>query len=235
MKVAFSLVIVSSLIAGCSSTNQTGAQGADVAYSRQVASAKHAIEHAPAWIFDLPKDPNMIFESATSTSSDFSMADIKARTIAFSKICQAAGGKVRSQTKLYRSDNNASSSEQSDMAIRSICPDVDITGVQTISLKHVAEGNLIRTYVLVGLPIGSSNILKGSKDAIGKAPEAFKELDSMMSKSQPTNAGENFESGNASKKNFKLLDVDNEDYKRRRDDALQKPNAVIGQVTVDGH
>ena len=29
-----------------------------------------------------------------------------------------------------------------------------------------------------------------------------------------------------------LLNVDNAEYKRRRDEALQKPGAVIGQVTV---
>jgi hypothetical protein len=28
------------------------------------------------------------------------------------------------------------------------------------------------------------------------------------------------------------MDVDNAEYKARRDAALQKPNAVIGQVTV---
>jgi hypothetical protein len=29
-----------------------------------------------------------------------------------------------------------------------------------------------------------------------------------------------------------LLNVDNEEYKRKRDEALQKPNAVIGQTTL---
>ena len=31
---------------------------------------------------------------------------------------------------------------------------------------------------------------------------------------------------------IKLLDVDNEDYKKRRDETLKKPNAVIGQTVV---
>jgi hypothetical protein len=31
---------------------------------------------------------------------------------------------------------------------------------------------------------------------------------------------------------FKLMNIDNEEYKRRRDEALQKPGAVIGQVSV---
>jgi hypothetical protein len=31
---------------------------------------------------------------------------------------------------------------------------------------------------------------------------------------------------------IKLLDVDNEEYKRKRDEALAKPGAVIGQATL---
>ena len=31
---------------------------------------------------------------------------------------------------------------------------------------------------------------------------------------------------------IELLPVDNEEYKKRRDEALQKPGAVIGQTTV---
>jgi hypothetical protein len=33
-------------------------------------------------------------------------------------------------------------------------------------------------------------------------------------------------------KSVKLMDVDNEEYKRRRDEALQKPGAVVGQITL---
>lgn len=233
MKVAIPLFALITILAGCSTSNQSNMQSQDASYLRQAASAKHAIEQAPSWMFELPKDPNMIFESATSTSSDFSMADTKARTIAFSKICNVAGGKVRSQTKLYRSDNNASSTEQSEMAIRSICPDIDITGVQTIALKHVAEGNMIRTYVLVGLPTGSNNSLKNSKEAQKRAPDAFKELDSLVSK--PLNKAVSVQTeSEGAPGTLQLLDVNNEDYKRRRDETLQKPNSVIGHATVDG-
>lgn len=36
----------------------------------------------------------------------------------------------------------------------------------------------------------------------------------------------------ANSTNLQLLDVDNEEYKRRRDEALQKPGAVVGRITV---
>jgi hypothetical protein len=107
------------------------------------------------------------------------MADLKAKTMAYVKICTGAGGKVRSQMKMYRADNDAASVEQSELTVRSLCPDVDITGVETVEMKHVAEGNRIRTYVLVALPMGSKNIMKSTKDVQNKSGDAFKELDNI--------------------------------------------------------
>jgi hypothetical protein len=37
---------------------------------------------------------------------------------------------------------------------------------------------------------------------------------------------------NTSQGEIKLLDVDNEEYKQKRAEALAKPNAVIGQITL---
>jgi hypothetical protein len=105
------------------------------------------------------------------------MADLKAKTMAYVKICTGAGGKVRSQMKMYRADTDAASVEKSELTVRSLCPDVDITGVETVEMKHVAEGNRIRTYVLVALPLGSKNIAKSTKDIQNNSGEAFKDLD----------------------------------------------------------
>jgi hypothetical protein len=87
--------------------------------------------------------------------------------------------------KMYRADSDAASVEQSELTVRSLCPDVDITGVETVEMKHVAEGNRIRSYVLVALPMGSKNIMKSTKEVQNRSPEAFKELDS-ISKEQQT-------------------------------------------------
>jgi hypothetical protein len=81
--------------------------------------------------------------------------------------------------KMYRADNDAASVEQSELTVRSICPDVDITGVETIEMKHVAEGNRIRSYVLVALPLGSKNVAKSARDIQNRSGEAFKELDNI--------------------------------------------------------
>jgi hypothetical protein len=213
----------------------------------QTAQMNSAVEQAPAWMSRLPKAPGYIFENGTATSADFGFADIKAKSMAYAKICTAAGGKVRSQVKIFRSDNGDASTDQSEMALRSMCPDVDITGVETVEMKHVSEGNRIRTYVLVTLPIGDKNVLKSAKDAAARAPEAFRELDGITKEQnqKPTNnpapaADKKSDTvgvvnPDGTTQNIGLVQVDNEEYKARRAEALKKPGAVIGQYTLQAN
>jgi Rieske Fe-S protein len=205
----------------------------------QAAQMSNAVSQAPEWMSKLPKAPGYVFENGTATSTDFGFADIKAKTIAYSKICTAAGGKVRSQTKMYKSDNGDTGTEQSEMAIRTMCPDVDLTGVETVEMKHVADGNRIRTYVLVALPTAGID----RKETKRGAKEAFKELDGMAREHKegtpvesPSNVSKPAEVSVVKPANspasITLLPVDNEEYRQRRDEALKKPGAVIGQTTL---
>jgi hypothetical protein len=252
-------------------------------YRAQAKVAKQAISEAPLWMSKLPKESGVIYENGTAISSDFSMADLKAKTMAYVKICTGAGGKVRSQMKMYRADSDASSTEQSELTVRSLCPDVDISGVETVEMKHVAEGNRIRTYVLVALPLGSKNVAKSAKDIQNRSGDAFKELDgitkdareqntsgvpaiipvapnrveqvmpplSPISSSpliEPTTNSNEFLLGsvkairndvvivhgvNGADKKVGLLGSGNPEYVARRAEALQKPGALIGQVSVE--
>jgi hypothetical protein len=206
----------------------------------QTAQMNSAVTQAPVWMSKLPKAPGYIFESGTATSADFGFADMKAKTMAYAKICTAAGGKIRQQTKMFRSDSGDASVDQSEMAIRSMCADVDITGVETVEMKHVSEGNRIRTYVLVTLPLGDKNVLKSTRDAQARAPAAFKELDEVTTGKQPAETTPAPAKGqevsvkqpDGTSSTLNLMPVDNAEYKARRDEALKKPGAVIGQVSV---
>jgi len=209
--------------------------------SVQTAQMKSAIEQAPVWMSKLPKAPGYIFENGTATSSDFGFADIKAKAMAYSKICTAAGGKIRQQTKIFKSDSGDVGVDQSELAIRSMCADVDITGVETVEMKHVSEGNRIRTYVLVTLPLGDKNVLKSTKDAQARAPEAFKELDEVTGAKKPVEVTPvtpqrgnevSVVQPNGASSTLNLMPVENAEYKARRDEALKKPGAVVGQVSV---
>ena len=176
---ALPMIGIVTLITACGSPQVSQNVQTELDYRQQAKVATQAINEAPSWMSKLPKESGVIYENGTAISSDFSMADLKAKTMAYVKICTGAGGKVRSQIKMYRADNDAASVEQSELTVRSLCPDVDITGVETVEMKHVAEGNRIRTYVLVALPMGSKNIMKSTKDVQNKSGEAFKELDNI--------------------------------------------------------
>jgi len=233
MKSLAIVLALSSALAACSTTSDVYTKQVSATQDRQDRLAEIAIDKAPDWMSKLPKSPNAVYENGTAVSMDFGMADMKARTIAYAKICTAAGGKVRSQTKIYRSDTDTTSTEASELAVRSICPDVDITGVETVEMKHISEGGRIRTYVLVALPIGGANTLRKESDArqerenaLQRAPEAFREVDGLVEK-KPVSTKQSLKSNE-----IELLPVDNEEYRARRDEALQKPGAVIGQATL---
>ena len=209
--------------------------------SVQTAQMSSAIEQAPVWMSKLPKASGYIFENGTATSGDFGMADMKAKAMAYAKICTAAGGKIRQQTKIYRADAGDTSIDQSELAIRSMCADIDITGVETVEMKHVSEGNRIRTYVLVTLPLGDKNVLKSTKDAQARAPEAFKELDEVTGGKKPVDVTPvTPQQGNTvsvvrpdgTTSTLNLMPVENAEYKARRAEAIQKPGAVVGQVSI---
>jgi predicted ATPase len=113
-----------------------------------------------------------------------SMADWKAKMFAYGKICIAAGGKVSQQGRMFMQDSGETSMEHSELAIKTFCPSVDITGTEIREVKRVAEGSRYRSYVLVALPTGDANLLQKRKDALEAAQrgqrrsvEAFKELD----------------------------------------------------------
>jgi aspartate 1-decarboxylase len=126
------------------------------------------------------------------------------------------------------------------MAIRSMCADVDITGVETVEMKHVADGNRIRTYVLVALPTAGY----ANKDVKRGAKEAFKELDNMAREQKNENQVEitpvapaksqeiSVVKPDGTASTLNLMPVENAEYKARRAEALQKPGAVVGQVSI---
>lgn len=151
---------------------------------RQEKYAERAIEKAPKWMTELPSSSSAVYQNGTAVSGDFSMADIKAKTIAFGKICMAAGGQVSQQGKTFMIDSSSATSEVSEIAIKTMCPNVDITGVEVKEIVRISEGGRFRSYVLVALPTGTANPLQQRKDALeaqrraySRSQGAFRELD----------------------------------------------------------
>ena len=127
---------------------------------RREAQVERSISQAPKWMSDLPISDNAVYANGSAVSTDMSMADYKAKLFAYGKICMAAGGKVDQQSKIFMQDTAVASTEVSELAIKSMCPSVDITGTEIKEVKRIAEGGRFRSYVLLVLPTGEANALQ---------------------------------------------------------------------------
>lgn len=185
MKKLMVVPLVAAVLSACSSApKETFDNRAYSIQQQQNQAAERAVEQAPKWMTDLPKSNSAVYENGTAVSTDMAMSVNKARTLAFGKICMAAGGRTDQQSKTFKSDNDNVNTETSDLAIRTLCPSVDITGVQVVETKMIAENGRFRTYVLVALPIGVANPLKQQRDqaelnrsARQRSDQAFREMD----------------------------------------------------------
>jgi len=183
MKKFLLLVPIVAILAACGTTKDAYEKRADNERERQERYVEKAIDQAPKWMSNPPISNSAVYEAGSAVSADWSMADIKAKADAYGKICMAAGGTASQRTKIYRTDSDKASTEFSEMAMRTSCREVDLTGVEVKEIKRVAEGTRFRVYVLVALPTGDANILRRAKEeakqreiAAGRSEQAFKEL-----------------------------------------------------------
>ena len=183
MKKILLLVPVAAMLAACGTTD-VYQKRADNERERQERYVERSIDKAPKWMFEPPLSNSAVYEAGTAVSADFSMADHKAKADAYGKICMTAGGTASQRTKIYRTDSDKASTEFSEMAMRTSCKEVDLTGVEVKEIKRVSEGTRYRVYVLVALPTGDANILRKAKEeaklrqvAAGRQEQALKELD----------------------------------------------------------
>lgn len=182
------VVPVVALLAACGTTEKFEKR-AETERVRQEKYVERTIDKAPKWMEKLPDSKDAVYANGTGVSRDFSMADEKAKMVAYSKICMAAGGEVDKQSKMFMSDTDDVSVERSEMAIRAMCRGVDISGTEIVEIKRISEGNRYRTYALVALPMGEANQLatrndrrKSAASSKERADRAFKELDTNNSR-----------------------------------------------------
>jgi hypothetical protein len=185
MKKLLTVLPIVAVLAACGTTDPYGKR-ADMERERQERQVERVIDKAPKWMIDLPVSNSAVYASGTSSSGDYSMALMKAKADAYGKICMTAGGTASQRTKVYKADTANTSSELTELILRTSCDKVDLTGVEVPKdgIKLIQEGNRYRAYVLVVLPTGDANILRKAKEqaklneiTARRAPEAFKELD----------------------------------------------------------
>ena len=153
------------VLAACSSTsNDRYDRRVERDLERRDKAAKQAIKKAPDYMTELPRSDNAVYANGTAVSSDMGMAAHKAKLMAYGKICMAAGGRVNQNSRMFLMDSENATAEQSELAIQSMCPNVDISGVETVDVQTIPENGRFRTYVLVALPTGAANQIRQDQD-----------------------------------------------------------------------
>jgi hypothetical protein len=211
------------------------------------------VSQAPAWYVRMPEDtPDMVFSVGTATSTDEQMAYDKARMAAERKLVEQMYSRITTQTNSYKADRGSATIENYQQVTRKNARG-ELSGAQRVDSQATFDGQFYKVYVLLRLPTGANNTMQTRRDqgrlqreADVRSRAAERDMDTNDSREQkqeqekeqalersltpqskvtpvtvPTTTGE-----------IKLLDVDNAEYKQRRDEALAKPGAVIGQTVV---
>ena len=183
-KLVYAIPVVAVLAACGTTASDHYDKKVDAERDRRDKAMERSVNTAPKWMNKLPQSESAVYANGSAVSADYAMADIKAKNIAYTQICMAAGGEVDKSSKIYMSDSERGSTELSELAIRSMCRRVDITGVEIVDTVRTVENGRYRTFVLVALPAGDANRLQKRKDQIResdnsrvRAEKSFGELD----------------------------------------------------------
>ena len=210
-----------------------------------------ALPSAPEWFVKLPEDTaDMVFAAAVGVSVDEQMAYDKARVQAERKLVEMQGARIDSLTKSHRTDTGDTLVESTSVTIQKSASG-ELAGAQRVDSRVTFDGRYYRVYVLLRLPLGTNNVLRTEKqtaqtrkEAELRGARAHQELEQKReadAKAQEAaDARLRTEIGPKPvvtpavpvSSELKLLDVDNAEYRKKRDEALVKPGAVVGQITV---
>lgn len=214
---------------------------------------------APAWFVNIPHDtPEMTFAVGTATSSDEQMAYDKARMAAERKLVEQMYSRISTQTNSFRADRGQAMIENFQQVTRKNARG-ELSGAQRVDSQAHFDGQNYKVYVLLRLPLGANNAHQVRRDqqrldreAEIRSRAAERDMDrndsadqnrdqqeirdlerrlSPQSQVQPA-AQPGAQAAPINSNQVQLLDVDNVEYRRRREETLQKPGAVIGQITV---
>jgi hypothetical protein len=194
----------------------------------------------------------MTFAAGTASSTDEQMAYDKARMSAERKLVEQINSRITTQTNSYRADRGNTTVESFQQVTRKNARG-ELSGAQRVDSQVTFDGQFYKVYVLLRLPTGDANVMQTRRDQQRLARETeirsrAKEMD--MDRNEAAERKEQRENDENLQRSLtpqsrvapvtvpvasgevQLLDVDNAEYKRRRDETLSKPGAVVGQITV---
>lgn len=203
-----------------------------------------------------------IWAAATATSTDEQMAYDKARMQAERKLVESMGAKIRTLTKSYRNDQGAvlvekfeqtiqKTADGSLVGVRRMDSQVQFDGrvykVYVLLRYPLGESNILRREQQAQRQRQEADLRSArAHQELEKKTQQERDQQSQDAEAQKKDLGpvpeptvENTPQSKVTpvtvptaQGDLKLLDVNNEEYKRRRDEALEKPGAVIGQSVV---
>jgi hypothetical protein len=218
----FVLCYFSIITAGCSSMG-FGSKTTDGVKTQSVAEYKLDI---PEWYkADSLVDEKNIIVTATDTSKDMQFAIDKAMMNARVELANRVSIQVNSVYRETLSEKGTSSMKDIDREVDRVSK---IVTKQTLSLYKrdklliLKDGDGYRAFVMLSIPIEEGRRLIQSNTRATRE-ERLKEME------RETGANQ---TGPTPISQLNVLEVDNEEYRKRRDAALQLPGAVYGRTTL---
>jgi hypothetical protein len=184
----------------------------------------------PPWYIKAPAPTDeYFFVTGTGVSTDLSMSRTKAMLDAQTQLADKLNGMVDAVVRQSKKDSSGTvTSDYTSSAIKKRIIETSITGHTLEDSKVQAENRGYRTFVLVRYPVGDANrLMKEKLQRETQRQDSDDSVDKELGKTSAVTAPVV-----TSKSEVKLLDVDNEEYKKRREDALKKPGAVVGHITL---
>lgn len=196
----------------------------------------------PDWYLEKDGGDGALYGVATETSTDLQFAVDKAMMSAKRELASNFSSHVSSLMKDYTSQagvsNNSEVMQDISRTTKLVINKVNLIGVQRTNFKVDREDKNYRVYVRLKYAVDDSNrilldeIRRNQRLAHQlESSKAFRELERETGEkvsAEPTQE----KTANKLPDTIQLLPVDNVEYKKKRDEALAKPGAVIGQVTV---
>jgi len=195
-------------------------------------SMKNEVEY-PSW-YTAQNDDKALYAVASEFSRDFQMAVDKSMLSAKRELAAKFSSHINAMMRDYATElgEDGTVMRELDRTTKLVVSRVNLVGVHRENFVVVREDGGFRAFVKVKYSIDESNRLLLNEikknrqlNARLKSSRAFRELEEEVNRieqPQSTPSGESVQ----------LLDVDNEEYRRRRDETLQRPGAVIGHITV---
>ena len=178
------------------------------------------LDNIPQWY--LAKDPDdnkFIVVTATDTSKDMQFAIDKATINAKIQIAERLKTDVNSVTRESTLENGQTVEREIDR-VSKVQVKQAIGFFKRENVAVFKEGDVYRAYVQFKIATEDAKRLTQPAGTKQSREDKLKELDDeqKVSAVQPNT--------------LQLLPVENEEYKKRREEAMKKPGAVVGQITL---